>query len=83
MQFGAGRRITERLFALFEGQQHDVFPGRHGVEVLGGLQRITQIAGPRHDELVGAMSLAHQVLGFGPNCLRHLSGATACCVMLP
>ena len=33
--------------------------------MLGGLQRITQVSGPWHHELVGAMPLAHHVLGLG------------------
>jgi hypothetical protein len=46
--------------AHLERQQHDVFPCRQSVEVLRRLERVAQIAGPRHDELVGAMALAHQ-----------------------
>src|SRR5437867_6396545 len=64
MQFGAGLRVAKRFFALLQRKQYDGFPGCHSVEVLGGLQRVTQVAGPRHDELVGAMPLAHHVLGF-------------------
>ena len=63
MELGAGLRVTEQFFALLEREQHDGFPGGHGVEVLRGLQRITQVSGPRHYELVGAMPLAHHVLG--------------------
>ncbi len=32
--------------------------------MLRGLERVTEIAGTRHDELVGAMALAHQAFGF-------------------
>ena len=39
-------------------------PKRDGVEVLRRPQRVTQVAGPRHDKLVAAISLAHQALGF-------------------
>src|SRR4029077_14769054 len=64
VEAGAGLRVPERLFALLQRKQHHRLPVSHGVEVLGGLQRVTQIAGPWHHELIGAMALAHHVFGF-------------------
>src|SRR5262249_21633035 len=82
MQLGANRRVAEQLFALFQRRQHYGFPGRHGVEVLRRLQGITQISRPGHDELISAMPLG-MMFSASVNCLRHLSGATTCWVMLP
>ncbi len=64
VQFLAGGGVAKSFLARFQRKQHDVFPRRHRVEVLRGLERVAQVSGPRHDELISAMPLAHQALGF-------------------